>query len=74
MTCINIVDHRNHCSDRNCDAVVEMIPSPQKQIDLEIHAVKIFKGTTVEKVMRFAQRVKQPVVVFLYTTGKFTSD
>ena len=74
MTCINIVDNRNRCSTNSCDAVVEMLPTPNKMIDLEIHAVKVLKDTTVERVIKFAQRVKHPVVVFLYTAGQFNTD
>lgn len=68
MTCVNIVDHRHHCT-RQVDAVVELMPT-QTPVDMnQIHPLKIMNNTTVEHVMKFAQRVKQPVVIFLYTAG-----
>lgn len=69
MTCVNIVDHRNHCT-KQVDAVIECVPPPSTDVNMEqIHPLKIINNTTVERVMRFAQRVKQPVVVFLYNCG-----
>lgn len=68
MTCVNIVDHRQHCTTQ-VDAVVEVMPT-QISTDLDqIHPIKILNNTTVERVMRFAQRVKHPVWIFLYTPG-----
>jgi hypothetical protein len=68
MTCVNIVDHRHHCTPQ-VDAVVEMMPTQTPPNVDEIHPIKILSNTTVERVMRFAQRVKQPVVIFLYNPG-----
>jgi hypothetical protein len=73
MTCVNIVDHRQHCTTQ-VDAVVEMMPT-QTPVDMnQIHSIKILNNTTVERVMRFAQRVKQPVVIFLYTPGSLKTS
>lgn len=66
MTCVNIVDHRAHCTQQ-VDAVVELMPQPPNPD--QIHSLKLFTNTTVEHVMKFAQRVKSPVVIFLYSSG-----
>lgn len=69
MTCVNIVDHRQRCS-QEVDAVIECVPDSTDNNHEGIHPLKILNNTTVEKAIRFAQRVKQPVVLFLYTSGK----
>jgi len=72
MTCVNIVDHRNHCTQR-VDAVVELqLTETPVNLD-QIRPVKILNNTTVEHVMRFAQRVKAPVWIFLYSPGRLSN-
>lgn len=73
MTCVNIVDHRHSCT-KQVDAVLELIPTDSALDPNQIHAVKIFNNTTVEHVLKFAQRVKNPVVIFLYSSGSLEKE
>ncbi len=73
MTCVNIVDHRNHCTTQ-VDAVVELRPTETPVNLNQIRPVKVLNNTTVEHVMRFAQRIKDPVWIFLYTPGRLSKN
>lgn len=75
MTCINIVDHRRQGSNLNCDAVIEVVPEPGAlSPDDSVHNHKILSETTVERAVSLAQRVRAPVVLFLYTSGTIQHD
>jgi hypothetical protein len=55
------------------DAVVELqLTETPVNLD-QIRPVKILNNTTVEHVMRFAQRVKAPVWIFLYSPGRLSN-
>jgi len=68
MTCVNIVDHRKHCTCE-VDAVLE-VKSTETPVDVnKIRPHKILNNTTVEKAIQLANRIKNPVWIWLYNSG-----
>jgi len=81
MTCVNIVDHRHHCNNAKCDAVLETVIKAvtKQQITSQgqfqaIPDMKFLRKTTVEKAVQAAQIISEPVQIWLYDPGSISND
>jgi hypothetical protein len=77
MTCVNIVDHRNHSNNPQCDAVLESVPaglSPSADQALPVPDVEYLCKTTVAKAVNKAQCITDPVTIWLYDCGSISKE
>lgn len=81
MTCVNIVDHRHHCNNQKCDAVLETVVKVNTK-QKSAHVVKVctvtdykfLRKTTVEKAVQAAQTMTDPIQIWLYDPGSISND
>ena len=81
MTCVNIVDHRHHCNNEKCDAVLETVAKAVKKqkttSEVQPRAIpdmKFLRKTTVEKAVQAAQTLSDPIQIWLYDPGSISNE
>lgn len=81
MTCVNIVDHRNHCNNEKCDAVLETMLKTSKKANqpaaiksCAAPELKFLRKTTVEKAVQAAQNLMDPIKIWLYDPGSISNE
>ena len=81
MTCVNIVDHRHHCNNKKCDAVLETVVKPVKKQNTKsevntctVPEIKFLRKTTVEKAVQAAQNLSDPITIWLYDPGSISNE
>jgi hypothetical protein len=77
MTCVNIVDHRNHSNNPKCDAVLESVPviSPRSPTQVApVPDIEFLRNSTVAKVVNKAQCITDPVTIWLYDCGSISNE
>lgn len=81
MTCVNIVDHRHHCNNKNCDAVLETVIKAVKKQKITssvdsctVPDIKFLRKTTVEKAVLAAQNLTDPIQIWLYDPGSISNE
>lgn len=79
MACVNIVDHRHHCNNEKCDAVLETVIKAIKKQKAEppacdIPDIKFLRKTTVEKAIKAAQILSYPIQIWLYDPGSISNE
>lgn len=81
MTCVNIVDHRHHCNNEKCDAVLETMLKIVKKANqpavikaCDVPELQFLRKTTVEKAVLAAQNITDPIQIWLYDPGSISND